>query len=251
MTSTAHNLMQLAWNAGRRLRNSRLLSSLDQPITRETIACQYLSGSGIEVGALHSPLTLPAGASARYVDFEQPDDLDAHYPELSHTKLTRPDIISNLETLSGVEDTSQDFVIANHVLEHCEDPIKAIKSTARVLRASGIAFLAIPDKRFTFDKERKITTLDHLIRDHEEGPDVSLQEHYREWCECVDKLEGQELNQKVELLLATRGNIHFHVWEYPSMMEMFLYLTRDAGLPLDIELSFLTGNEVIWVLRKQ
>lgn len=233
------------------MRDSRLLSKPDQPITREAIAYQYLSGCGIEVGALHSPLTLPAGATAKYVDFEPPDDLDAHYPELSHTKITRPDIISNLETLGGVEDNSQDFVVANHVLEHCEDPIKAIKSTTRVLRSNGVAYLAIPDKRFTFDKDRKVTTLDHLIRDHDEGPDVSLQAHYLEWCQCVDKLEGQELEQKVDLLLATRGNIHFHVWEYPEMMELFNYLTRDAGLPLDVELSFLTGNEVIWILRKQ
>jgi SAM-dependent methyltransferase len=245
---------QKMWQATRaiwrRTRNYRLLSRLAQPITREVIACQYLTGSGIEVGALHSPLRLPAGVSAKYVDFEQSSELDAHYPELSNVTITRPDIISDLETLRGIDDSSQDFVIANHVLEHCEDPIKAIKSVARVLRARGIAYLAIPDRRFTFDEEREVTTLAHLIRDHEQGPDVSLREHYEDWCRHVDKLQGQELSQKVELLLATRGNVHFHVWEYPDMMEFFHYMTRETGTPLDIEMSFLTGNEVIWILRR-
>ena len=235
----------------RRRRASRPPSRPDQPISREVIAHQYLTGTGIEVGALHSPLRLPAGVTAKYVDFEPSADLDAHYPELSHLTITRPDIISDLETLRGIEDNSQDFVVANHVLEHCEDPIKAIKSVARVLRAGGIAYLAIPDKRFTFDKEREITTLAHLIRDHEQGPDVSLREHYEDWCRHIDKLAGQELSHKVELLLASRGNVHFHVWEYPDMMEFFHYLTREAGVSLDIEMSFLTGNEVIWILRRQ
>lgn len=240
------------WAAvSRKLKNSRLFASLLQPITRESIAQHYISGSGIEVGALHSPLLVPAGTQVKYVDFEAPSELDEHYPELSHTVITRPDIISDMETLRGIDDNSQDFVIANHVLEHCEDPIRAVKSAARVLRPNGIAYFAIPDKRYTFDKDRNVTTLEHLIRDHEYGPDVSLREHYEDWCRHVDKLNGQEYCDKVELLLNLRSNIHFHVWEYPDMMAFFHYMTTVLKVSLDVEMSFLTGNEVIWILRKQ
>ena len=239
------------WAVSRKFKNSRLFASLLQPITRESIAQQYITGSGIEVGALHSPLLVPAGTEVKYVDFEAPAELDDHYPELSHTTITRPDIISDMETLRGIDDSSQDFVIANHVLEHCEDPIKAVKNTARVLNQNGIAYFAIPDKRFTFDEDRDITTLDHLIRDHEDGPDVSLREHYEDWCRHVDHLNGQEFSEKVELLLKLRSNIHFHVWEYPDMTQLFHYLTTVLKVPLDVEMSFLTGNEVIWILRKQ
>ena len=238
------------WAVSKKLKNSRLLTRLLRPITRESIAQQYITGSGIEVGALHSPLSVPAGTQVKYVDFEAAAVLDDHYPELSHTTITRPDIISDMETLRGIDDSSQDFVIANHVLEHCEDPIKAIKSTARVLRPDGIAYFAIPDKRFTFDKDRNVTTLEHLIRDHEDGPDVSLREHYEDWCHHVDKLNGQEYSDKVELLLKLRSNIHFHVWEYQDMMALFHYLLGIEELRLRVEMSFLTGNEVIWVLRK-
>jgi len=239
------------WAISRKLKNSRLFASLLQPITRESIAQQYITGSGIEVGALHSPLLVPVGAEVKYVDFETPAELDNHYPELSDTTITRLDIISDMETLRGINDSSQDFVIANHVLEHCEDPVKAVKSTARVLRPNGVAYFAIPDKRFTFDEGRDVTTLEHLIRDYEEGPEVSLREHYEDWCRHVDKLNGNEFSKKVELLLKLRSNIHFHVWEFPDMMKLFHHLTTVMKVPFDVEMSFLTGNEVIWILRKK
>lgn len=228
-----------------------LSARLLQPITRESIAQQYISGSGIEVGALNSPLLIPVGAEVKYVDFETPAELDNHYPELNDTAITRPDIISDMETLHGIHDSSQDFVIANHVLEHCEDPIKAIKNTARVLRSNGVAYFAIPDKRFTFDVDRDVTPLEHLIRDHEKGPDVSLREHYEDWCHHVDKLQGNEFSDKLALLLKLRSNIHFHVWEFPDMMKLFYHLTTVMNVPFNVEMSFLTGNEVIWILRKK
>ncbi|MBV9252050.1 MAG: methyltransferase domain-containing protein [Acetobacteraceae bacterium] len=103
--------------------------------------------------------------------------------------------------MRGVEPESQDFIIANHVLEHVEDPLKALRSVSRVLRGNGIAYLALPDKRYTFDKERETTTLQHLQRDHLEGPDWSLAEHYDEWVRVVDRLTGAQHAEKVGLML--------------------------------------------------
>ena len=59
-------------------------------------------------------------------------------------------------------DGSQDFIIANHLLEHVADPIGALEEWYRLLRPDGILFLALPDKRVTFDKDRPRTTLDHV-----------------------------------------------------------------------------------------
>jgi hypothetical protein len=50
--------------------------------TREEIAAAYLRGEGLEVGALHLPLKLPAEARARYVDRMTVEELRRHYPEL-------------------------------------------------------------------------------------------------------------------------------------------------------------------------
>src|SRR5262249_27226693 len=153
------------------------------------------------------------------------------------------DFVTDLEAMAGIDDASQDFVIANHVLEHVEDPLRAIRSLARVLRPGGIAYLALPDKRFTFDRERRITPLEHVVRDHIEGPDGSRLEHYEEWVRCVDGLSGAEYDAKVALMMRQRSNVHFHVWDYSAMLELFSYVARQSDIGLGVESSMLNGVE--------
>jgi SAM-dependent methyltransferase len=220
----------------------------DHGIIRKRLAHQYLRGHGIEFGALHLSLPLPLWTSVRYADVLTADELKVAFPDV--TNVQPPDIVTDLETMSGIEDASEDFIVANHVLEHVEDPLGALASIGRVLRRSGIAFIALPDKRFTFDCDRAITPLDHIIRDHTEGPAWSRTDHYDEWIRCVDRLGGDAHRQKAELMLAQRSNIHFHVWDYPAMMEMFAHVARVPQLGLEIEASVLNGIEVVWILRK-
>ena len=56
-----------------------------------------------------------------------------------------------------------DYVIASHVIEHAPDMIGWLRQVAGVLRTGGILSLAVPDKRFTFDEGRELTTLDQLL----------------------------------------------------------------------------------------
>jgi SAM-dependent methyltransferase len=216
--------------------------------TRKRLADQYLSGRGVEFGALHSSLPLPMWASVRYADMLTVEELAAAFPNIKNIR--SPDIVTDLESMKGIEDESEDFIVANHVMEHVEDPLKALKSISRVLRRSGIAFIALPDKRFTFDSDRPVTSLEHIIRDHAEGPDWSLAQHYDEWTRCVDKLTGEAHRQKFAIMLSERANIHFHVWDYPAMMELFAYVSRLPEVGLEVELSTLNSIEVIWILRK-
>jgi predicted SAM-dependent methyltransferase len=187
-------------------------------------------------------------ASVRYADMLSVEQLHVAFPDIKNIQL--PDIVTDLESMHGIADESEDFIIANHVMEHVEDPLKALKSISRVLRPSGIAFIALPDKRFTFDHDRPLTTLDHIVRDHAEGPDWSMAQHYEEWVRCVDKLTGEAHRHKVEIMLGERANIHFHVWDYPAMMELFAYVARMPDVNLEIELSMINSIEVIWILRK-
>ncbi len=92
-------------------------------------------------------------------------DLLAHYPELIGQPLQAPDMIDDGETLSTIDSASQDFVIANHFLEHCENPIQTLRNFLRVLKDGGILYMAVPDKRFTFDVDRPVTTYAEPGRD--------------------------------------------------------------------------------------
>jgi SAM-dependent methyltransferase len=216
---------------------------------RARVGQRYIRGRGVEFGALHTPLPVPHGVSVRYADLASADILRTAYADVG--PIRAPDMFSDLEHLTGIEDESQDFIIANHVLEHVEDPLRALGSIARVLRTTGVAFLALPDKRFTFDRDREITSLGHLIKDRDEGPDGSLAAHYDEWCRCIDHLAGEAHKQKIAVMLQERSNIHFHVWDYAAMLEMFSYVVNNHEFGLDVELSVLNEIEVIWVLRKR
>ncbi|HKO17530.1 MAG TPA: class I SAM-dependent methyltransferase [Acidobacteriaceae bacterium] len=219
------------------------------PGLREILADRYLKGSGIEFGALNYPLSVPQGVTVTYADLQRGESLRQLFSEVGHIR--EPDIITDIESMRGIRDDSQDFVIANHVLEHVEDPLRALKAINRVLRPTGIAYLTLPDKRFTFDRDRQLTPLSHLLKDHREGPLGSLLVHYEEWCRCVDHLEGDEGSRKIAAMLEQRANIHFHVWDYPEMAIMFAYVARHAEFAFEIEASVLNGIEVIWILRKR
>ncbi|HWF26116.1 MAG TPA: methyltransferase domain-containing protein [Solirubrobacteraceae bacterium] len=134
-------------------------------VVREDLARQYLVGDGIEIGALTLPLRVPARVRVRvrYVDRMSRADLLRHDgPELAASGLDPAsipeiDVVDRAETLASFADQSLDFVIANHVLEHVEDPIGALENLLRVIRPGGILFLILPDARHTFDARRPRT----------------------------------------------------------------------------------------------
>lgn len=217
--------------------------------TRELLAARFLKGDGVEVGALHNPLPLPPWTRVRYVDHPA-EFTEKHYADIDGTTVRQPDIISELETMEGIADASLDFVIANHVLEHVENVFQALTSVARVLRRGGIAFLAVPDKRFTFDRDRPLTSLWHIVKDYTDGPDWSRGEHYRECLANIHHLSGELLEKTATEWERDCVNIHFHVWDERAMRQMFERVQATPSIGLRIVHSQLRGNEVIWILRK-
>ncbi|MEA2757319.1 MAG: hypothetical protein QOJ54_3608 [Aliidongia sp.] len=218
-------------------------------LTRTELAKRYIRGAGIEFGALDFPLALPPEATVTYADFQPVERVKQLFSV--EKNVAAPHLVSDLETMHGIAPDSQDFIIANHVMEHVEDPLKALRSVSRVLRTNGIAYLALPDKRFTFDKGRAITPLDHVLRDHTEGPDWSLAGHYDEWVRVVDGLTGDSHAQKISVMIKERSNIHFHVWDFSAMLELFSYVERDRSFAFDVENATLNSIEVVWILRKK
>ncbi len=220
-------------------------------ITREEISWRYLKGSGVEIGALHFPLPVSPKAKVKYVDRMSVKDLREQYPELKDLKLVEVDIIADGERLETVPDGSQDFVIANHFLEHCQDPFTALKNSLRVLKSGGAMFLAIPDKRNSFDVDRPSTSLEHLLRDYEEGPERSRKAHYEEYSRLVDKVEGEEaLRQAVEFNMNRDYSIHFHVWTNWEMIEMIQGFQSRIFSDFEIELMACGHLEGVFILRK-
>ena len=115
---------------------------------RHVLAAAYIFGSGIEIGGLDRPLLVTNGARVKYVDRLSGEDLEDHYsgagqPQVKRRGIKAPDIVSDGQTLEPIPDCSQDFVIANHVIEHFPNPLMFLKNAFRVLKLRGILFLSI------------------------------------------------------------------------------------------------------------
>ncbi len=219
---------------------------LGRPVVRIELARKYLRGDGIEVGALHAPLWVPRCARVRYVDCADGETLRAIHCDVP--TVTEPDLVGNLETLDCIADASVDFVIASHVLEHVENPLRALLTMSRVLRSGGIAYLALPDKRFTFDVARQITPLWHIVRDFDEGPAWSRHKHYVDWAMNVE--HAADVEAHAEQNERTAHNIHFHVWDFLAMKEMFDHASAAPLIGLAIVRAQQNGAEALWILRK-
>jgi hypothetical protein len=220
---------------------------------REQLARQFLCGNGIEIGALHQPLWTPPGAAVKYVDRLDVRGLRRHYPELEALPLVPVDVVDDGETLKAFPPESRDFIIANHFLEHTQDPIGTIRRFLEVLRPRGVLYMAVPDKRWTFDRLRPVTPLEHLYRDHEEGPAWSYHGHVCEFAELAGGCRGAELESAIQTIKATNYSIHFHVWTQHALLEMLIDVRRRLVLPFDIEAVRLhqARAETIVILRRQ
>jgi len=220
-------------------------------LDRESVANIYLRGTGIEIGALHNPLRIPKSARVKYVDRMSIPDLRKQYPDLDSRELVDVDIIDDGEQFSKIKDSTQDFVIANHFLEHCQNPIGAISNMLRVLKNGGVLYLSIPDKRYSFDVDRPETSIEHLLRDYQEGPAWSKRQHLEEWTRYVDKLKDDaEVEQQILHLINIDYSIHFHVWTQTEMLELILTLKKKLNFNFEVELFLRNESEVIIILKK-
>ena len=218
---------------------------------RRELAARFLRGSGLEVGALQRRLDVPDHCSVKYVDRLPLPDLLVHYPELKGQPLQAPDVIDDGETLSTIDSATQDFVIANHFLEHCENPIQTMLNFMRVLKDGGILYMAVPDKRFTFDVDRPVTPYASLAETFRQGRRLNRVDLYVEWAAYVAHASPSEVPAVGRKLLADQYSIHFNVWALPDLLEFVARCKTEFGLPFILEWLVCSGNEVILVLRKQ
>jgi len=188
----------------------------------ELMARQYIAGTGIEIGALHAPMSVDrAKAKVLYVDRLPLAELYRQYPAFKKYDIVAPDIIDGDGELTGVAGDCYDFCISNHVHEHLEDPFKALCNWLRVLKPGGILYLSIPLPDNVVDRRRQPTTLDHLLGDHRLAERNSeeyqrlRQEHFYDFVRGAEMYAGEDdscCQAKARELLAMGYSIHYHVF---------------------------------------
>ncbi len=231
----------------------------DEP--RNFIAHHFISGKGIEIGAAHHPVKMPATASVKYVDMFSAEDLRKAFPnEYAKADLVHIDVVDDGEKLVRFKNNSLDFIIANHFLEHCLNPIGTLLMMYKKLRKNGTLYMAIPDMRYTFDRKRPLTTYQHLLDEHHDKTGKRFRKtHTEEFIKLAAPLDEHfskapsanlSAEEQVRQLLNSDYRIHYHVWTQKQMTELFVRIAEDFNIDLEVEALIKNRHEVIYIARK-
>jgi SAM-dependent methyltransferase len=185
-----------------------------------------------------------------------PDENRRLFPELSTGEFPVPDVVADLdkEGLRGIADSSVDFVVASHVLEHLADPIGALAEIHRVLRIGGTTIILLPDRRATFDRTRAPTSLDHLVVEHSGGVEEVADDHIVEFFRATSA-PGSEPTS-ADLDLHRQRSIHVHCWSETEFVPVLVHAITQLGQHWSFVDGVRTGEpgsvgiEFGFVLRK-
>jgi SAM-dependent methyltransferase len=186
--------------------------------TPRALLTRFLNGAGVELGPGHHPMPIQfPGIAVQYVDRWQPEENLELFTNLEPgATFPKPDIIANLDVdrLSALTDESQDFVIASHLLEHLADPLAQMSEIHRVLKPSGVVLVFLPDRRYTFDRKRSPTPLEHLVADYRDQVTVVSDEHIEDYLRKTDVWNPAWTpeQQRAEFEVNRRRSIHVHCW---------------------------------------
>lgn len=164
------------------IRSKRILS----PVNLE-------SGIGLEIGPLTAPVVEKGRYDIYYLDHMSTEDLKNKYKDepVDLSRILPVDfVVTDNSIKAAVGSKRFDYVIASHVIEHIPDIVSWLEDIASILKPGGILSLAIPDKRFTFDIERRDSEASEIIGAHidklEKPSSSSMYDYASHYVEDVD-----------------------------------------------------------------
>lgn len=137
--------------------------------------------------------------------------------------------IGEANNLGFIKDSSYDFILSSHCIEHLANPLKAIAEWIRVLKEDGLLVLIIPHKDGTFDHRRLVTSLEHIIQDFDNKTDEGDLTHLEEILELHDLKKDQgagdfkSFQERSARNLENRS-LHHHVFDTRLVVEVVDYM---------------------------
>ena len=123
---------------------------------------------GLEIGPCHAPLIPKAAGEVLYVDYATTEDLrrDWTKSKIAPADIVDVDVVWGDRRLAEAAPGPFDYVVASHVVEHAPDLAGWLAEIREVLKPGGVLGLAVPDRRFTFDILRPVSTLGEMVEAH-------------------------------------------------------------------------------------
>jgi ubiquinone/menaquinone biosynthesis C-methylase UbiE len=172
------------------------------------------------------------------------DILYERYQELPGSNLVNVDRLDDGETLSTFGSESQDFIIANHFFDHCQDLTQTIKNFLRVLHPGGLIYMSIPDMR------RPRTPLSHVVADHASGAEINREQHFHErFAEphFGRSYAGESIEARFRKLIAQENSVDFHTNHFHALIKR---CAEVEALPVSVMFVGELDEEIIFIIRK-
>lgn len=121
---------------------------------------------GLEIGPLDKPLIQKSDYNVSYLDVFPVDklvELCKINPNRNENRVVPLDYVLGDQSVSQAVGQKFNYVIASHVVEHLPNLFGWLRDLAKVLEKEGELFLVVPDRRFTFDMKRPLSSLGELI----------------------------------------------------------------------------------------
>lgn len=141
---------------------------MSPPIERQVFISSIDTAERIlEIGPFSSPTFV--GPHVKYFDIMSADEIRGEAAKLNVDPARCPETIHYVARLTPLAEIPErfDVVYSSHTIEHTLDFIQHLQDVSRILRPGGRYFLAIPDKRFTFDYFKDEATIGGVIDAHE------------------------------------------------------------------------------------
>jgi SAM-dependent methyltransferase len=183
---------------------------------------EQLSGVGMELGPGQICFEAKNAESLLLVD-KLPSELHKElFPELGpNVQIVEPDLLVDFDRdgLKSIPDRDFDFVIASHLLEHLAQPFRILDEIWHKLSFGGVLILFLPDRRRTFDRNRKCPTFEHFLHEYLENSSQVNEEDLYDYLLKVENYSwDRKMNKFVERHL--ERSIHVHAWTDFEFVEL-------------------------------
>ncbi|MBN1664076.1 MAG: methyltransferase domain-containing protein [Deltaproteobacteria bacterium] len=144
-------------------------------------------------------------------------------------KATGRQYIAEASNLQCMEDSSYDFILSSHCIEHLANPLQGLAEWIRVLKQNGLLVLVVPHKDGTFDHRRPLTALEHLIQDFESQTSENDMTHLEEILKFHDLTKDPGAGDFQSFQERSKRNnenrcLHHHVFDTRLAVEAVNYM---------------------------
>ncbi len=216
----------------------------------ETVNVDQLKG--LEIGALTDPLVTKEELNDRgeifYLDHLSTNELKEKYaddPSVDVKKIVPVDFVCpDGDIVEATSGNKFNYIIASHVIEHTPNFLQFLANAHEILKPGGHLILVIPDKRFTFDVNRPVTTFGTVLEKFfgkQTTPNLSaVYDHFA----MATKVEGHNIWYGI----ATAGDDSLLISE--DFAWHAACRVRDENKYYDVHTNIFTPHSFFEILKK-